>query len=351
VKRDLLIKARAQGTPLIEGDTATFVWHGKVAPKLIGDFTDWEDGAPVNLTRLSPKIWIHQLQLPADAYIEYAFIEGEERLVDPFNPRRVSNGMGKRNHWFGMPGYAATPLAWRRREAPRGQVTRHLIETGGLLARRTRSLYLYQPPVDGPAPLLVVWDGRDYLQRGRLACMVDNLIAAGRIRPVALAMIENGRQARMLEYACSESTIGFLVANLLPFARAHLNLLDPADQPGAYGVLGASMGGLMALYTGLRLPHIFGRVLSQSGAFSFDAYDLVVYDLARCGPACGGEQRALNIWMDVGRYEWLLDTNRRMVELLRSKGYPVAYHEYHAGHNYPAWRDDVWRGLEHLFGV
>ena len=54
--------------------------------------------------------------------------------------------------------------------------------------------------------------------------------------------------------------------------------------------------------------------------------------------------------MDVGRYEWLLDCNRQMAELLVEKGYAVTYREYNAGHNYPAWQNDVWRGLESLFG-
>jgi enterochelin esterase family protein len=38
-----------------------------------------------------------------------------------------------------------------------------------------------------------------------------------------------------------------------------------------------------------------------------------------------------------------------MAALLQSRGYDVAYREYNAGHNYAAWRDDLWRGLEVLF--
>jgi enterochelin esterase-like enzyme len=38
-----------------------------------------------------------------------------------------------------------------------------------------------------------------------------------------------------------------------------------------------------------------------------------------------------------------------MHNLLTIRGYPVIYREYHAGHNYPAWRDDIWRGLETLY--
>ncbi len=38
---DLLKRARAQQTPLIEDDAATFVWEGDRAPELIGDMTNW----------------------------------------------------------------------------------------------------------------------------------------------------------------------------------------------------------------------------------------------------------------------------------------------------------------------
>jgi enterochelin esterase-like enzyme len=40
-----------------------------------------------------------------------------------------------------------------------------------------------------------------------------------------------------------------------------------------------------------------------------------------------------------------------MRDLLLGRGYDVTYREFNAGHNYPAWRDDVWRGLEALFGI
>jgi hypothetical protein len=36
---------------------------------------------------------------------------------------------------------------------------------------------------------------------------VDNLLAAGRIRPMALALVEHGEQARFLEYAESAEVI------------------------------------------------------------------------------------------------------------------------------------------------
>ena len=178
---------------------------------------------------------------------------------------------------------------------------------------------------------------------------MDSLLAKGRIHAVALAFVDNaGQDLRTMEYACSDATLAFLTMKVIPIAQRELNLIDVNTNPGAFGVLGASMGGLMALFTGMRLPRIFGRVLSQSGAFSFGDFDMVVYDLIQ-----RGDVRPIQIWLDAGVYDLtgLLKTNRRMHALLKKKGYPVIYHEYHAGHNYPAWRDDIWRGFKALYGA
>ncbi len=337
----LLQRARVEGTPLIDGETATLVWRGPNPPHIIGDFNDWERGLkPLKMKRAGPGVWAAKLELPRDTYMEYALVRGSRRVLDPFNLHKLWNGINAYNHFFYMPEAAPTPLAKRWRAVPHGTVTRHIVRAPFLVADGKRPVYLYQPPANAhePCPLIVVYDGPDYLRRAQLTTLVDNLIAQKRIRPVALAMIENGGPARFMEYACSESTLAFVLSQVVPLARQHLNLIDPDQSPGAYGVLGASMGGLMALYTGLRLSHIFGKVLAQSGAFSINTFDHVVYDLAQHGPL-----RPLEIWMNVGRYDMLelLAANRRMLEVLMNKGYRLTYREYNAGHNYPAWRDEV----------
>jgi enterochelin esterase family protein len=174
--------------------------------------------------------------------------------------------------------------------------------------------------------------------------MMDNLIAEKRIQPIAMAFLTNGGRRRFVEYACSEATLAWIDHEVLPLAREQLNLLDIKKHPGAYGVLGASMGGLMALYTGLRMPDIFGKILSQSGAFHFEQFDTVTVDMVQYLP-----QHAFRIWMDAGKLEWLLGSSQKMHQLLKKKGYDVTYREYTGGHCYSAWRDDIWRGLETLF--
>jgi len=331
-------------TPLIEGENVTFVWHGPVPPALLGDFNNWDIDQALFLEETKkPNVWKYTMQLPRDAYMEYAYMLNGERLNDPYNPRLSFNGEDADNNYFYMSDGTPTTLVKRRRDIPRGEVTRHVLYSDWLLVGGKRKVHLYQPATSEPSPLLVVFDGNDYRRRAKLVKIVDNLIAQERIRPLALAMVANRKKARGVEYACNDATLGFLASNLLPFAQEKLNLIDVRAHPGAYGVMGASMGGLISLYSAIRLPEIFGYVLSQSGGFD---EEFVLTDLIRLS-----DPMPLKIWMDVGVFDFLYEENIRMHALLQSKGYDVTFAEYAGGHNYPAWRNDVWRGLEALFGV
>ena len=340
----LLSMARTLGNPVIEGDSAIFLWQGPTAPLLIDDFHHWED-EPQAMSHAGAELWSCSIQLPAESYLEYAFIEQQtgKRLPDPLNPNRVNNGDKDFNHYFYMPPGTPTTLIRPAKGIARGTVTRHEVQTRDYAAGAKRTVYLYQPPVNEPVPLLVVYDGPDYLKRAKLDIIVDNLIAEKRIRPFAMALVENGGAARTLEYSCSEANLAFVFECVISLAQEHLTLTAPGSEP--YGVIGSSLGGLAAMYTGLRLPQVFGKVLSQSGTFDVSDFPGLIVDLARYAP-----RPEIDIWMDAGRFEWILEDNREMYNLLQEKKYRVKYHEFCGGHNYTAWRDDIWRGLEALFG-
>ena len=348
-----LQRARQSGNPVIDGSEVTFFWEGRTAPTLMSDANNWnEKSNPFKrlTSRLRPSgtksVWSCTLTLPRDAYVEYAFFDrvSQEKFLDPLNRRTVNNGLGGRNNFFYMPQTMPSPFTVRRADISVGALTSHRVETRWLRDDYEREIFLYRPPVNEPVPLLVVYDGQDYLQRGKLATMVDNLIADGRIRPIAIAFLPNAGRWRSVEYACSDATILWLDQVILPLAQEKLNLIDIHEQPGTFGVLGASLGGTMSLYTGLRMPDVFGRVLSQSGAYMIESRDFAIVDLVRHGQAQG-----IEIWMDVGRLDTLLDDNRKMHARLQEMKYQVTYREFSGGHNYTAWRDDLWHGLEAMF--
>jgi enterochelin esterase-like enzyme len=339
----LLAMARTLGNPVMEEDSVTYLWQGKSAPLLEDDLHNWEDD-PQTMVRAGTELWSCTAGLSSDAYMEYAFIDPKTgtRIPDPLNQDRVANGINAFNNYFYMPGGKPTSLVHTRRGIPRGVVSRHRIPTRDYIVGSTRTVYLYQPPVKEPVPLVVVYDGVEYLKLGKLNLIVDNLIAEKQLRPFAMAFVQSGGQSRNLEYSCSEAMLGFIFDCVISLSQEQLTLLPPGGEP--YGVIGASMGGLMALYTGMRLPRVFGRVLSQSGAFILPEHQYVVVDLVRFAP-----RAPIHIWMDAGRYDMLLDCNRRMHALLKEKKYKVGYNEYPGGHNFTSWRNDIWRGLQSLF--
>ena len=346
-------RARQSGNPIIDGKHATFIWEGKTTRYLVSDLNNWDEKLKP-FKRVSPRlvpdsakpVWSCSLTLPRDAYIEYAFHDPktEKNFLDPLNRRSVNNGVGSRNNFFYMPEALPSPFTIRRADVPAGTVTSHRVESKWLRDDSERQIYLYKPPVKEPVPLLIVYDGQDYLQRAKLAISVDNLIAEKRIRPIAMAFLPSAGRWRSVEYACSDATILWVDQGILPFAKKNLKLLNIERYPGIHGVLGASLGGTMSLYTALRMPEVFGKVMSQSGAFMIESRAFAVVDLVRHGQA-----REVNIWMDVGGFEELRDDNRDTHKLLVGKGYRVTYREYSGGHNYTSWRDDIWRGLEEMF--
>ena len=358
ISKSVIQRALEEGNPVVDTDHATFIWKGESAPYLVGDFNQWGDtkygGKLKRFKRLSPRlipdstepIWYTTLTFPRDAYVEYALYDSvtQSNFLDPLNKKSVDNGVGDRNNFFYMPETMPSPFAMRRANVTPGKLTKHRVDTWILDEFGTRDVYLYKPPVREAVPLLVIYDGNDYLQRGKLAVIVDNLIADKRIQPIAMAFLQNGKRRRGVEYACSDATLAWVENNVLPLAHKHLNLIDINKQPGAYGVLGASFGGLMSMYTGLRMPDVFGKVLSQAGVFEAEGRDFAAVDLVRYGHSQG-----MDLWMDVGTLDFLLEDNRRMKDILTENGYNFTYRECSGAHNYTSWRNDVWRGLEVIF--
>lgn len=330
-------RAEREGTPFIEGDQVTFVYFGVTAPTLMGDFQAWGlgDQAFPTMTEQTHGVWTTTITLPRDAYIEYAFTtdpeDSDARLLDPFNRRPVSTGFRQFNASLTMPDFK--PSVLKGRKAPKGKVGKFRVEHPLMLLGKKRDVWLYQPPVSEPVPLLVVYDGRDYVYKAHLPQLLDHLIAKKKMRPVALACLQHAEESRIPEYFMGEAVLAVIMRELLPMARKFLNLVDVNASPGAYGVMGASIGGLMALYTAMRVPHIFGQVISQSGSYHLDLDEQTPLLLKKLW----APRQPVRIWQDVGRYEWLLATNRQLNAELNALGYDVTYREYNTAHNWTSW--------------
>jgi enterochelin esterase family protein len=195
--------------------------------------------------------------------------------------------------------------------------------------------------------MLLLFDGGAALSLMPTHRILDNLFADGQIQPMVAVFVDNATDtSRNVELPCNEDFVRFIEAELMPWARAGYAVShDPLD---GY-VTGASYGGLASLWIGLRLPNLFGNVISQSASLWWGpGFDLDKPNTAQdYRPEWLVEQYAgssclpLRIWMEVGLMEpddRMIEPNRHMKAVLEAKGYHLTYGEFAGGHDYAVWR-------------
>jgi enterochelin esterase-like enzyme len=340
----------APRTPIVEGDGVTFTWHGPASSvAVVGSWCGWrlDEAQPLHP---SDDGWAVHLPLAREAYVEYRLIVDGRPAIDPSNPRRVDNGFDGLNQQLWMPGASRRAEALRSRRGPRPRTRRAEVTLGWLAAApRRRRLDLYLPPVDADPtelPLLVVLDGPDYLERGRLDRVLDGLIRDGAMAPLAAVFVANAGPNRAAEYMGGDPALTTLVEDVLPAAVDEAGLAGQESTDGGLGraaILGSSAGGVLALHAALRRPDLFGRAICQSVAALEDP-ELTIVSLARFGPVSPAR-----LWLDAGDYEWLAGPNDRLAELLRDRGYDLSYRRHHGGHDQTSWTESLVDALPALF--
>ncbi|GGT23603.1 enterochelin esterase [Streptomyces griseoviridis] len=370
-------EVRRLGTPLVGPDplggpehrAVTFLWRGtpatravEVLPNKLGDPRDPEG----NLMARAPgtDVWHWTLRLRHDWRGTYDFHvdEGIEEAgpaywrrlradprPDPFNGRALPR------RWGGGPvSYAELPAApdagdWLPRPGvPRGTLTGHRMPSARLGGERR--VWLYTPPGEVPAgglPVLVLLDGEHWGPRLGLAHLLDNLIADGRLPPLAAVLPEAvDEPTRWAELSCRPGYVAHLADELLPWAAGHLPVTaDPARTV----VAGQSLGGLTAAYAAVSAPHRFGNALVQSGSFWWPAGEDAEW-LTRALAAA--PRLPVRFRLSFGEQEWVaLPAARRLRDTLRARGYDdSSYREFNGGHDYLCWRTELADGLVELLG-
>jgi enterochelin esterase-like enzyme len=193
---------------------------------------------------------------------------------------------------------------------------------------------------------LLLFDGPSYIRTVPTAALLDHLHAAGRLPPFLLVNIGHAydtRYSRDHELGCNPSFVDALVYDLLPWLRQRYQY---SPHPHATIVGGASLGGLATAYAARRYPQVFGNVLSQYGFFSWappSADDTTEYEwLAH--QFLDSPTLPVRFSLNVGVFDnvgfrnhkqrpSLLIANRHLRDILRAKGYQVAYTEFYGGHD------------------
>ena len=196
--------------------------------------------------------------------------------------------------------------------------------------------------------LIVAFDGGMYLGAMPLPQILDSLIAANRAAPSVAILVDNGAPpARLADLANSPRFASFVAEELVPWVHERYAVTHAPDHTIIAGV---SAGGLEATYIAFKYPTLFGNVLSQSGAFwrGNDGSNAAPFEWLTQQFATSPKAN-LHLFLDVGSMETggalggtapsLLDANRRLRDVLKTKGYSLEYFEVPGGQHSPeSWR-------------
>jgi enterochelin esterase-like enzyme len=237
----------------------------------------------------------------------------------------------------------------RAQEMQRDARGNYIAPPGGLSkpGRYERHVYVYIPKQlapGTPAPFMVVQDGHSYVKR--MVNIMDNMIAAKRLPPMALILADSGGSdaqgsERGLEYdTLSDRYSNWVEQELLPAVTQKYGVTFTSDPEGR-ATMGGSSGAAAAWTMAWYHPERYHKVLSYSGTFVNQAWPpdpktprgAWEYHATLVPKAA---KKPIRIWMEVGekdnRYDnpeetwhnWPL-ANNRMAAVLKKKGYDYRY--------------------------
>ncbi len=208
---------------------------------------------------------------------------------------------------------------------------------------RYREMRVYTPPgyeTGGESyPLLVLQHGHSdggetWTTYGKAHWILDNLIAAGKAKPMIVVMLDGHPIPESYGDGRSEANTEELRRDLmdaaLPMAGKFYRV-KPGRKNRA--ITGLSMGGLHSLTIGLNELDTF----SQIGAFSAAVPELEAVKVALGNP--GETNKVLDLlWIACGKDDFLLGENEKFINVLKGKGIEFDWNLTEGSHSWPIWR-------------
>jgi enterochelin esterase-like enzyme len=301
------------------------------------------------MTKDEQGIWEVTLgPLPPGAY-RYHFVVDGVNVVDPRNP---ATSESNENTWSLV--YVPGADFMETKDVPRGAVAEVTYYSKAL--RRFRRMHVYTPPGyesgDGRFPVFYLLHGAfdcddSWTTVGRAGFIVDNLIAAGEAVPMIVVMPagHTGPFHFGMPLPATDEFVADFSGDVVPWVEGHYRVhTDRAHR----ALAGLSRGGGQTLNIAVTDLERFGYL----GVFSSGVFGITGQGPgARPGGPPWEEQHAAALdaavareglelfWFATGRDDFLIETSRATVSVLRKHGFEVVYEETDGGHTWKNWRE------------
>lgn len=277
-------------------------------------------------------------------------------VMDPRNPKTSESNA---NAWslVHVPGADFMD----EREVPRGAVSRVGYHSKTL--GRFRRMHVYTPPGyergEGRYPVFYLLHGafdsdESWSTVGRAGTILDNLIAEGRARPMIVVMPAGHTGPFRFGAGFNDEFEREFGADIVPLVEARYRVLEGRANRALAGL---SMGGAQTLNIGI--PHLdqYGYL----GVFSSGVFG-IAGGPGGAAPGPGFEERHRGIledaakkeglkkvWFATGKDDFLIETSRATVAMLRRHQFEVVYRETGGGHTWEVWREYLREFTPQLF--
>ncbi len=238
--------------------------------------------------------------------------------------------------------------------------------------RNQRDLIIYLPPGydDQPGrrfPVLYLQDGQNLFDGAtsfipgmdwHVGQTADQSICSGVVEPLIIVGMYNTK-ARIREYTPThvpklgggraDRYAKFLIDEVKPFVEREYRTISGPEKTG---IGGSSLGGLVSLYLGLKLPQFFGKIAALSPSVWWNQRVMHRFaETANVNPRP-------SIWLDIGTREGprIVQDVEQFRDVLLQKGWQLgrdlAYQRVEgAEHNEAAWAQRVGPFLQFLYPV
>lgn len=293
-----------------------------------------------------PYTWAVTVELPLASRFSFRMLELNEPLEERHigAERFASKPMWASGMHIETPGVEPAYSAVLPQGTPVGEVTEYAIKAGS--EQPERQVWLYEPAKESEGnieKLLIFFDGEMYLKAVNAASIIDSLIHRQEIPRVAALFVSPLEGMREKELVLNPNFSSHTANGLREFAEEKLG---KRFGEGSCVAVGASFGGIAALYMAKQHPEFIHGVIAQSPS------------LWRCQDRMDdliGAANAYFLNIHWGVFETqekngtsLAEANRQFVEMLAAAGHSFEFEEYRGGHGAVNWREALPKALKNV---
>lgn len=316
------------------------------APKASGVSVSGDWGAPSPLTKDDSGTWIVTVGPLEPNIYSYRLLVDGNAVADPSNGRFKPQRSGFSN-MLNVPG--DQPAPWDRQPGVAHGVV-HLHDYDSKSLGVTRRMRVYTPPGYDVAksdryPVLFLFHGSGdneatWTEFGRADLILDNLIAAGKAKPMIVVMTDGHtappvpRDAPGAAEARAKNAANFerdLLGDVLSLVDAAYRTRTEREQRA---IIGLSMGGNQSLIIGLNHLDLFAWVGGMSSAVREPDTQLAPF----FKDAASANEKLKLLWFACGKDDFLLKDNQKLDAMLTEKNVKHTYVETAGNHSWPVWR-------------